>query len=110
MTKIPEVETAREEQARTLTRAEFCALERMSMSTYAKLRRQGLGPDEVRFPGMAFTRITPQARAEWHERIEKYRKSQAAKLEAERRSAVAKRAGEIAASSPLHVSKTTRRK
>jgi hypothetical protein len=104
VTKVPEVEN-RDEQARTLTRQEFCALERMSLSTYAKLRRLGRGPDEVRFPGMAFTRITPQARAEWHARIEEWRKSEAAELEKKRRSAIAKRAGERAAKSPLHVSK-----
>jgi hypothetical protein len=104
MTKIPEIEN-RDEQARTLTRQEFCALERMSLSTYAKLRRLGQGPDEVRFPGMAFTRITPQARAEWHARIEEWRESKAAELEKERRSAIAKRAGDLAAKSKAHISK-----
>jgi hypothetical protein len=106
-TKVAEVETSlsREEQARSLTRQEFCALERMSVSTYHKLRRSGLGPDEVRFPGMAFVRITRQARAEWHARIEEWRTSQAAQIQEQRRAAQAARAGRRAAQSPRHVSK-----
>jgi hypothetical protein len=98
-------EPSRGEQARSLTRAEFCALERMSLSTYHKLKRAGLGPDEIKFPGMAFVRITAEARREWHERIEAWRKSHAAALEGQRRSALASKAGKIAAASPLHVSK-----
>lgn len=93
------------EQVRALTRAEFCALERMSLSTYHKLKRAGLGPDEIHFPGMSFVRITAEARREWHARIEQWRKSQAAQLEEQRRSAVARAAGKKAIESPLHVSK-----
>jgi hypothetical protein len=96
------------EQVRALTRAEFCALERMSLSTFHKLKRAGLGPDEVHFPGMAFVRITAEARREWHTRIEQWRKSQAAQLEEQRRSASASRAGKKAAASPLHISKRKR--
>jgi hypothetical protein len=96
------------EQVRALTRAEFCALERMSLSTFHKLKRAGLGPDEVHFPGMAFVRITAEARREWHERIEAWRKSKAAELEEQRRSALASRAGKKAAASPLHISKRKR--
>ena len=98
-------ELPRDEQARSLTRQEFCALERMSLSTYHKLKRAGFGPDEVKFPGMAFVRITSEARHEWHGRNEAYRKSQAAVLEDQRRSALASVAGKKAAASPLHVSK-----
>src|SRR5688500_3982935 len=47
-----------EDRARSLTRQEFCAIERMSLTTYAKLQKAGLGPDEVRFPGLSFVRIT----------------------------------------------------
>ena len=90
-------------EARALTRQEFCALERMSLSTYHKIKRAGHGPDEVKFPHMAFVRITPAARREWHERIEEYRKSKAAELEDQRRSRLASAAGKKAAASPRHV-------
>jgi hypothetical protein len=94
-----------EEQAKSFTRREFCLLEKMSSSTYYKLKQMGLGPQEVRFPGMAFARITPQARREWHEKIEAWHKSKEARVEEQRRSAATSAAGKAAAASPLHVSK-----
>jgi len=102
---IDNLEPSREEQARSLSRQEFCALERMSLSTYAKLQRKGLGPAELRFPGLVFATITPEARREWRARFEEYSRSKAAKLEDERRRALASKAGRLAAKSPLHVSK-----
>jgi hypothetical protein len=99
------VELLRDEQQRSLTRQEFCLLEHMSPSTYHKLQRAGLGPDEIKFPGMAFVRITAEARREWHARIEEERKTQAAKLEDQRRRERARKAGQKAAQSPRHVSK-----
>jgi hypothetical protein len=104
---IQSTESAKQQidEARPLTRAEFCKLERMSLSTYHKIRRSGHGPDEMKFPQMAFVRITPEARREWHQSIEEYRKSKAAELEASRRSALAQAAGRKAAKSPRHVSK-----
>jgi hypothetical protein len=98
------------EQARALTRAEFCALERMSLSTYHKLKRSGRGPHEIKFSGMAFVRITAEARREWHARIEEYRQSEAAQVEEQRRSAFATNAGKKAAASPLHISKQKARR
>ena len=88
-----------------LTIQEFCARERMSDTTYYKLKKRGLGPEEVRFPGMAFVRITAAARKEWHTRVDQWREKQAAALEAQRRSELCSRAGKRAAASPLHVSK-----
>jgi hypothetical protein len=93
-----------DDQSRSLTRQEFCLLEHMSLSTYHKLQRAGLGPDEIKFPGLAFVRITAEARREWHAKIEAQRKTQAAKLEDQRRREIARKAGQKAARSPLHVS------
>jgi hypothetical protein len=93
---------------RSLSIRDFCALEDMSQCTYHKLKRLGLGPQELRFPGMSFVRVTAAARREWHARMDELRKEQAAKQELERRSAMASRAGKLAAASPLHVSKRRR--
>jgi hypothetical protein len=97
------------EEERSLTVAEFCALERMSPTTYFKLKKAGLGPQEVRFPGMNFIRITAEARREWHSCIEQSRKDQAADLERKRRSAQASRAGKRSAASANHISKQRQR-
>jgi hypothetical protein len=88
-----------------LTRAEFCKLERISLSTYFKIRRAGHGPAEEHFPGMSLVRITAKARREWHERNAAWNQSKAAKTEELRRSELARAAGMKAAKSPLHVSK-----
>jgi hypothetical protein len=93
------------EPARALTRQEFCALEHISLTTYHRMQQLGHGPDEVRLPGLAFVRITAEARRDWHARIEEYRKSDAAKIEDQRRTALATMAGNAAAKSPRHVSK-----
>jgi len=89
----------------SMTRKEFCDAEHMSLSTYHKMRKMGLGPEEVTLPGMSFTRITQDARRDWHTRIEEWRRSQASKLERERRSESARTAGKIAIKSALHVTK-----
>ena len=93
------------QEERAMTRAEFWTAEHMSSSTYHKMRKAGLGPDEVQLPGMAFTRITAKARREWHARMEEFRKSRAAQLERERRSELARAAGKKAAKSANHISK-----
>lgn len=97
-----------EQEGRDQTIAEFCRERHMSLTTYYKMRKAGYGPDEVRIPGMAFTRITPQARAEWAKKIEKLRHNEARQLEDQRRSALASKAGKIAGRSPLHVSRRTK--
>ena len=88
---------------RSLTRSEFCYVENMSPTKYHGLKNKGLGPEEMNVDGMI--RITPEARAKWHERMAELAKSEAAQLEAERRRAQAAQAGKIAAASPLHISK-----
>jgi hypothetical protein len=88
---------------RSLSRREFCYLENMSPTKYHGLKNKGLGPEEMNVDGMI--RITPEARAKWHERMAELAKSEAAQLEAERRRAQAAQVGKIAAASPLHISK-----
>jgi hypothetical protein len=88
---------------RSLTRSEFCYVENMSTTKYHDLKNKGLGPEELNVDGMI--RITPEARAKWHERMAELAKSEAAQLEAERRRAQAVEAGKIAAASSLHISK-----
>lgn len=83
---------------------QFCQAENMSLATYHKLKRNGLGPDEVCFPKMRLIRITAAARREWHRRIEELRLGQANKLERDRRVAAAKHAAEHALKSGRHVS------
>jgi hypothetical protein len=93
------------DEDRPLTRAEFCQLERMSRSTYFKIKKAGFGPAEIKFPQLTFVRITPAARRAWHQQMEEYEKSNDAKLEAARRTATATAAGKKAARSEKHVSK-----
>jgi hypothetical protein len=102
------IQEERKDAERSLTKAEFCKLERMSLATYHKLKNAGFGPEEVRFPGMAFARITPQGRREWHEKIKQLQNNEALKIEAERRSAQTREAGKSGAASPRHVSRRPR--
>ena len=48
---------------------QFCEAENLSASSYFKLKRLGLGPDEMRFPGTEIVRITPEAHRAWRERM-----------------------------------------
>jgi hypothetical protein len=86
---------------RPLSRKQFCELENISLSTYHKLKRQGLGPDETCFKGMGLARISAKARRSWHSKIEKWNSTKEAELEKARRVAISKKAAE----SPKHVSK-----
>jgi hypothetical protein len=49
----------------SLTKAEFCAAEKISRSLFYKMRRAGNGPDE-----MDTGRISPEARERWHQQRE----------------------------------------
>jgi hypothetical protein len=103
-------ETPREEQERCFTKQEFCDRNGMSLSTFYKIQRNGFGPKMVRIPGMRFAVVTRKAEREWLAEREEYSETEAAKIEAQRRSAAAKVAAEIAAKSPRHYSKTKKRK
>ena len=95
---------ADKDRNRTESIPEFCLAEGISKSSYYKLKKLGLAPDELRPPGTALVRITQQARRDWHARIEQLSKSHAAQLEVARRQAQAAAAGKRAAQSPLHIS------
>ena len=78
---------------RSLTKAEFCKLERISNATYHKMKNAGYGHSSVRVPGLSIARITPQARRDWHEKIAEWQTEKRLKVEAERRSAQTRRSG-----------------
>jgi hypothetical protein len=90
---------------KSLTVSEFREAENMSASFYYKMRRMGLGPQELHVPGTGFTRITPEAHAEWHERMAKLGESKAAELERARRLEQRRIAGAAAAASSKHISR-----
>lgn len=87
----------------TMTIAGFCAAENISKSTYFKLKRLGMGPEEQSPPGLSNTvRITATARREWQERMRRLRDVKEAKERSER--------SRRAAASSDHVSKRRPRK
>jgi len=88
---------------RSLSQKQFCWVENISLAKYFELKKRGLGPAITDIDGVQ--RITPEAREEWHERMAELAKSEAARLEAERRRELAVIAGRAAAASPLHISK-----
>jgi len=91
---------------RSLTQQEFCWVERISRAKYFDLKKLGLNPDEIDIDGLI--RITPKAREAWHARMAELARGEAARLEAERRRALAVAAGRAAAQSPNHASRRTR--
>jgi hypothetical protein len=98
-TKEPEV------VERSLTRKEFCAVEGISLSYYYnKLKPLGLAPREMQVPGSSLHRISPDARREYHRKLEAFAESEQAKLEFERRREYTKVAAKQAVKSPGHPS------
>jgi hypothetical protein len=100
--------TVEERPERALTIGEFCAAEHISVASYYKMRRLGVGPYEDRVPGTAIIRINAEARRAWHMRLAEMRRSLDAELEERRRIAHATQAGKMAAASAIHVSKRSR--
>jgi hypothetical protein len=107
---MTDTETNNIDITKPLTRKQFCLAENISMSTYAKMKRNGHGPKETHYPGMTLVRIEPEARRKWKLEREKWDKTEAAFLEEARRIALARAAGEKAATSPRHISKRGKRK
>jgi hypothetical protein len=91
----------------SFTIPEFCELEHISQATYHKMRKGGYGPRETRIPFTTLVRITPAARAEWHERMDQMERSPTPKAKKFRDSiaARAKKAGKAAVASPKHPSR-----
>ena len=93
---------------RSLSQDEFCFAENISKTKYYELKKRGLAPDETNIDGLL--RIYTESARKWHERMAELAKSEAARLEAERRRELAVIAGRAAAQSPLHVSKQKQQK
>jgi hypothetical protein len=82
---------------------EFCKLEHISKASWFKMRKLGLAPDVYFVPGTRIGRITARTRREWHQRMAEVSAQEAAQLEAERRQALASRAGKAAVQSERHI-------
>jgi hypothetical protein len=84
---------------------EFCARNRISLSTFHKLKNQGRGP-RLMCLGRAI-RISIEAEREWRAQREQPDMHEAAGIarQAEARAAAGRRAGKLAVASPRHVSK-----
>lgn len=91
---------------RSLTFEQWCEAEQISQGVGYKLKRLGLAPKFTHPPGTNIYRVSPVARREWHERMQKLATSKTAKLEAKRRSEIRRRAGKAAAASPNFNRKT----
>jgi hypothetical protein len=98
-----------ERQRSSFSILEFCTRNNISLGTYHKLKRAGLGPAEMRLGNVV--RVTSQAEREWQaarttptEGIE-VEAREASENEAKTR---AKKAGKLSAASPRHVSKRKR--
>jgi hypothetical protein len=92
------------------TRQEFCSRKRISKSTYLKMKKAGLAPEEtvLMLPGFNLVRISAQARRDWNRKLAELRQSKEAELESARRQAQVETAGRLAAQSPNHVSRRAR--
>jgi hypothetical protein len=91
------------------TLAQFCAGKGFSKAFFYELRKRGLAPDVVTYPGSRVIRITSAAEQKFDRRMAALARTKAAEIEAERRRAIAVTAAKIAAASPLHVSRRKRR-
>jgi hypothetical protein len=81
---------------------EFCTRNRISLSTWWKLRREGRGPRTMQLGHVS--RITRDAELDWRREMEAHASTAKAKLERQRRSDYARQLGKAAAKSPSHIS------
>jgi hypothetical protein len=93
----------------SLTIQQFCRRESISLTTFHKMQRLGLGPELMRIPGTRLVRISPGARERFHEKLEKLAKSEAGKRERAHRQRLASAAGRIAVQSEKHIVNQRRR-
>ena len=84
---------------------QFCEIENLSASSYYKLKRAGLAPDELHVPGTEIVRITATAYREWRERMATLARTKEAEIERARRAEQRRAAGKSAAVSSRHVSR-----
>jgi hypothetical protein len=92
----------------SITIPEFCAAEQISEPTYHKLRQRGLGPREMRYPGLKIVRISAAAHEEWRKRMENPTPAMKKQIEADyrARSERLRAAGKRGAASPKHPCRT----
>jgi hypothetical protein len=96
-----------------MTHTEWRAHRGISKATHHKLKREGVAPDELVYPGTSIQRITPQADLEWERRMRALAKKKSAELEEARARRVekSKLAAQAAIQSPRHqANKSVRRK
>jgi hypothetical protein len=109
-TTQPEVERApahRPERV-AFSIGEFCVRNDIGTGSYHRLKRLGLGPDEMRVGNLI--RITAEAELKW-QRARTYPHGEEAKAKARAEAVTAARgrkAGKLSAASPRHVSKRKR--
>jgi hypothetical protein len=97
----------RELEPQVFSVQEFCARNRISLSTWFKLQRTGRAPRIMRFGHVA--RISIEAERDWRKAREDEAASAEAKLEQARRIKHLSHLGKIAAESPTHASKKRRK-
>ena len=107
---VAEVEraVARQPERVAFPIGEFCWRNAIGLGTYHKMKRLGLGPDEMRVNNVV--RITAESEKKW-QRARTYPKGDEAKAKtaAEAKAkARGRNAGKLAAQSPRHVSKRKR--
>lgn len=81
---------------------QFCNLENISATTYHKMRARGLGPKEMRLPGSSIVRISPEARRDWHARLEQLAATDDVEQDRQQRIAKTSQAGRAGVASPAH--------
>jgi hypothetical protein len=88
---------------------EFCRVEGISKPTYFLLRARGLGPEEMRYPGMRIVRITHRARETWQRKMSSLsgKHAEETRATAEHLRNQALDAAKLAVKSPRHVSNLT---
>jgi hypothetical protein len=93
-----------------LTIKQFCQLENISISTFKKMGRDGIGPHVSYVAGMTLRRITPESYREWKKVAAERERAAAPQIEAERLARIErnKKAARLAVQSPRHVSKRRR--
>jgi hypothetical protein len=92
----------------SLSIEEFCLIEGFSTAVYYAMRKRGDAPTELRIPKTSKIKITPEARAEWHKRMQSREVQAQTEREFERRSEYLKLAGKKAAESDKHISQKRR--
>jgi len=90
------------DESRALSITDFCYVEGISTYAYKDLRKRDLIPKETRIPGSQIVRISPQARRDWHARLEQADAQKQIERDRERRTEIAQRAGKLAVQSFKH--------